>query len=164
MYNVLLIFDWYMHGICLYFLNDVTKLSNVPNEWLFHPLSGWIGYVYKHTLWAVLCTFMSYMHGVIRVTSIPSIHVDLRQFLNVLVFKTSHEKGNCWFKQRLLWKMGMIYIFKGWILNMWLKRRARIMAACYMGIITLDSGAGWEGQLVKDKSHTQASFSPVGQH
>jgi len=127
--------------------------------------SKWLNRLCIQTYFVSCIMYIHVIHAwVIRVTSIPSIHVDLRQFLNVLVFKTSHEKGNCWFKQRLLWKMGMIYIFKGWILNMWLKRRARIMAACYMGIITLDSGAGWEGQLVKDKSHTQASFSPVGQH
>jgi len=149
---VLLDFDWYVHVISLYFLNGVTKLSSVPNEWLFHPLCGWVGHVYKHTLWDALCTLMWYMHVVIRVTSIPNMHVDFRLFLNILAFKTSHEKGDCWFKQRLLWKMEMIYIFKRLILNMWLKKKAR-MVACDMGIITL---GGSEGRLAYlcGKSHT----------
>ena len=106
-----------------YSLNGVTKLSSVPNEWLFHPLSGWVDYVCKHALWAALCTLMSYMHVVIRVTFITNTRVDLWLFFKILVFKTSHEEGNFGFKQRLLWKMGMIYIFKRWILNMWLKEK-----------------------------------------
>ena len=33
------------------------------------------------------------MHVVIQVTFIPCMQVDLRLFLNILIFKTSHEKG-----------------------------------------------------------------------
>jgi len=83
------------------------------DSYLLSLLSGWLEYVYKRTLWAVSCTLISYIHVVIRVTFIPCMHVNLRLFLNILIFKTSHEKGDCWFKQRLLWKWGWFNTFKG---------------------------------------------------
>jgi len=46
------------------------------------------------------------MHVVIRVTSIPNMHVDLRLFLNILVFKTSHEKGELLIQAQIALKNG----------------------------------------------------------
>jgi len=52
----------------------------------FHSLYILLGYVYIHTLQDVLCTLMSSIHMVIRVTLIPHVHVTLT-VLKKLVFK-----------------------------------------------------------------------------
>ena len=118
--DVLLIYEWYVNVTCSYFLKCVAKLSSVPYEWLLHHLCGWVGYVYVHTLWVTVCTFISYMHGATKDAFIPYMHMDLKIVLNILVFKTSHDE---WVYETSKggFKRVWFHVFERWILNMWLK-------------------------------------------
>jgi len=137
----LLICEWCVNVMCSYFLKCMTKLSSVPYEWLLHPLCSWVGHksciMYTH----IIHTWDIKRH---------SFHTCIWMydgFKTYLFLNKSLKKGivdssrNCF----EIW---------GWFtylkmnLNMWLKRRARMMAACNMGIITLDSETRRGGLLV----------------
>jgi len=76
------------------------------NDTYLYLLPMWLGCGYMYTLCAALFTLMSYMHVVLWGTSSAYMHVDLRLFLNLLVFKQVMINGIV-DSNKMLKKMGM---------------------------------------------------------
>ena len=75
------------------------------------------------------------------------MHMDLRSLYKYLFLNKPGERGLL-IQASLLWKWRCLNIFEGeFKYVMWI-RRARMMAACDMVLITLKEGTEGEGQLV----------------
>ena len=79
-----------------------------------YSLRGWFSYIIN--IHNELHSIHSY-HTCMSYKEMHSFHT-CTIVLNTLVFETSHEKGDCQFKKRLLWKWNNFGIFKKRILIM----------------------------------------------
>jgi len=149
----------WLNVICYYFVNN-TWMSYVRTSWNVWSsywmddifMAGWVMYRNVHMeLHSVYSwhTYMCYetMHSFLKNKFISFMQMGLQWFYGILVCKQVMEK-------RIDVSSGNYFQIWGWFtylqmnLNMWLKRRARMMAACVMVLLRTTVKTGRGGLLV----------------
>jgi len=119
---------------CWSLIDEWMKCALISsNVWL-----SWVVYVMHVSslillyMWLIRLCIQTYMMSYIMYIHVihacgvkgylRSIHAyGFKTILNIRVFKTSHEKGDCWFKH-MLWN-GDVWAYLKVNLNMWLKKK-----------------------------------------